>query len=83
MNEKPRQAKSIRAQLLDRHAGRGIRPLRPSPRESVLSERLGISRTQLRDILASAGREGFITRRHASASVINPPCLGGTGPHGH
>jgi len=29
-----------------------------------LREMLGISRTQLRDILASLDREGFITRRH-------------------
>lgn len=41
------------------------------PRESVLSEQLGISRTQLRDILASLEREGFITRRHGVGTVIN------------
>ncbi len=41
------------------------------PRESVLSEQLGISRTQLRDILASLEREGFITRRHGIGTVIN------------
>ena len=34
------------------------------PRETVLSEELGISRTQLRDALAELDREGFITRRH-------------------
>jgi len=41
------------------------------PRESVLSQALGISRTQLRDILASLEREGFITRRHGVGTVIN------------
>ena len=41
------------------------------PRESVLAEKLGISRTQLRDILASLEREGFITRRHGVGTIIN------------
>ena len=41
------------------------------PRESVLAERVGISRTQLRDILASLEREGFITRRHGVGTIIN------------
>ena len=41
------------------------------PRESVLAESLGISRTQLRDILASLEREGFITRRHGVGTIIN------------
>ena len=46
------------------------------PRESVLSEKLGISRTQLRDILASLDREGFITRRHGVGTIINRHVLG-------
>lgn len=41
------------------------------PRESVLAEKLGISRTQLRDILASLEREGFITRLHGVGTIIN------------
>ena len=41
------------------------------PRESVLAEKLGISRTQLRDLLASLEREGFITRRHGVGTLIN------------
>ena len=41
------------------------------PRESVLAEKLGIRRTQLRDILASLEREGFITRRHGVGTLIN------------
>lgn len=41
------------------------------PRESVLSEKMGISRTQLRDILAALEREGFITRRHGVGTIIN------------
>ena len=41
------------------------------PRETVLSEELGISRTQLRDALADLEREGFIARRHGVGTVIN------------
>lgn len=41
------------------------------PRETVLSEVLGISRTQLRDELAQLEREGFITRRHGVGTLIN------------
>lgn len=41
------------------------------PRETVLAEKLGISRTQLRDALSDLEREGFITRRHGVGTVIN------------
>lgn len=41
------------------------------PRETELSEKLGISRTQLRDVLSELEREGFITRRHGVGTVIN------------
>lgn len=44
---------------------------RKLPRETVLSEQLGISRTQLRDALSELEREGFITRRHGVGTVIN------------
>ena len=53
------------------------------PRESVLAEKLGISRTQLRDILASLEREGFITRRHGVGTLINRHVLQRPDPHGH
>ena len=76
MNEKPRQAKSIRAQLLTAMREGEYAHCDRLPRESVLSERLGISRTQLRDILASLDREGFITRRHGVGTVINRHVLG-------
>ena len=76
MNEKPRQAKSIRAQLLTAMREGEYAHCDRLPRESVLSERLGISRTQLRDILASRDREGFITRRHGVGTVINRHVLG-------
>lgn len=41
------------------------------PRETVLCEMMGVSRTQLRDALANLEREGFITRRHGIGTVIN------------
>lgn len=71
MSNPSSQTKTIRSQLLyDMRSGvysSGDR----LPRESVLSETLGISRTQLRDILASLEREGFITRRHGVGTIIN------------
>ena len=41
------------------------------PREIELSEKLGISRTQLRDVLPALEREGFITRMHGSGTYVN------------
>ena len=41
------------------------------PRETVLSKQMGVSRTQLRDVLAALEREGFISRRHGVGTVIN------------
>lgn len=41
------------------------------PPETELAQILGISRTQLRDILAALEQEGFITRRHGVGTVIN------------
>lgn len=41
------------------------------PRETVLSEQLGISRTQLRDVLSGLEQEGFITRKLGVGTIIN------------
>lgn len=71
MSEHPTQAKTIRAQLLSSMADGEYRDCARLPRESVLAEKLGISRTQLRDVLASLEREGFITRRHGVGTIIN------------
>lgn len=76
MNSKPTQSKSIRAQLLTAMQVGEYAHCDRLPRESVLSEKLGISRTQLRDILASLDREGFITRRHGVGTIINRHVLG-------
>ena len=71
MNTQPTQAKTIRAQLLCAMQNGDYANSERLPRESVLAELLGISRTQLRDILASLEREGFITRRHGVGTIIN------------
>jgi GntR family transcriptional regulator len=71
MSEHPAQSKTIRAQLLSAMTDGAYANCERLPRESVLSEKLGISRTQLRDILASLEREGFITRRHGVGTIIN------------
>ena len=41
------------------------------PRETMLAEKLGISRTQLRDVLAAIEQEGYITRRLGVGTMIN------------
>ena len=71
MISQPIQAKTIRAQLLADMKSGIYADCERLPRESVLAEILGISRTQLRDILASLEREGFITRRHGVGTIIN------------
>lgn len=71
MSTQPIQDKTIRAQLLADMKSGIYSDCERLPRESVLSETLGISRTQLRDILASLEREGFITRRHGVGTIIN------------
>ena len=71
MNSQPTQSKTIRAQLLSSMRNGEYANCERLPRESVLADKMGISRTQLRDILASLEREGFITRRHGVGTIIN------------
>ena len=71
MSTQPSQSKTIRLQLLSAMKEGVYADCERLPRESVLAEKLGISRTQLRDILASLEREGFITRRHGVGTIIN------------
>lgn len=71
MSGQPTQTKTIRSQLLADMKDGAYASCERLPRESVLAEKLGISRTQLRDILASLEREGFITRRHGVGTIIN------------
>ena len=60
MSGQPAQTKTIRSQLLADMKDGAYASCERLPRESVLAEKMGISRTQLRDILASLEREGFI-----------------------
>jgi len=76
MSSHPTQSKTIRAQLLFAMQEGEYAHCDRLPRESVLAEKMGISRTQLRDILASLEREGFITRRHGVGTIINRHVLG-------
>ena len=71
MNSHMSHTKAIRAQLLASMRTGEYAQCERLPRESVLCVKLGISRTQLRDILSSLEREGFITRRHGVGTIIN------------
>ena len=71
MSSQHDQTRTIRTQLLASMTEGEYAQCERLPRESVLSEKLGISRTQLRDILAALEREGFITRRHGVGTIIN------------
>lgn len=76
MNTHLPHARTIRAQLLTAMKTGEYAHSERLPRESVLAVKLGISRTQLRDVLASLEREGFITRRHGVGTIINRHVLG-------
>lgn len=71
MNAMPNSSETIRTQLLAEMKDGIYADCDRLPRESVLSEKMGISRTQLRDILSALEREGFITRRHGVGTIIN------------
>ena len=71
MSTQPTQSRTIRTQLLFEMKEGIYSGCERLPRESLLAQKMGISRTQLRDILASLEREGFITRRHGVGTVIN------------
>ena len=62
---------ALRAQLLEEMQSGRFAQCDRLPRETVLSEQYGVSRTHLRDVLAQLEREGFISRRHGVGTVIN------------
>ena len=63
--------KDIHAQLLEEMRTGTYANCSHLPRESELAKVMGISRTQLRDILAVLECEGFMTRRHGVGTLIN------------
>ena len=64
-------AKEAHAQLIQQMRTGAYATCDQLPRESELAKAMGISRTQLRDILAVLECEGFITRRHGVGTLIN------------
>ena len=66
-----KESKNIVQQLLNEIKSGLFAESRRLPRETELSDKLGISRTHLRDVLSELEREGFITRRHGVGTVIN------------
>ena len=82
MSGQPAQTKTIRSQLLADMKDGAYASCERLPRESILAEKLGISRTQLRDILASLEREAS----SPAATELAPsstPCAERPDPHGH
>ena len=71
MNVKTEPTDALHLQLIEEMRNGRFAQCKRLPRETVLSEQYGISRTHLRDILAQLEREGFITRRHGVGTVIN------------
>lgn len=63
--------RTVREQILAEMRSGIFSQCKRLPRETVLSEKLGISRTQLRDALAALEQEGFITRRLGVGTIIN------------
>ncbi|MHB1405394.1 MAG: GntR family transcriptional regulator [Desulfitobacteriaceae bacterium] len=45
------------------------------PSEEILAQKLGVSRTVIRDVLAALQSEGFITRRRGIGTIINKHVL--------
>ena len=62
---------SVQEQLLAKMRQGEFSAAERLPRESVLAQRLGISRTQLRDSLALLEQEGYISRLQGVGTLIN------------
>lgn len=72
MNRKPTQANAqiVNKLLWEIRSGRYAEFDRLPP-EITLSETFGVSRSTMRDALATLEREGFITRKHGVGTLIN------------
>ena len=71
IDKRIRDVKSIRERLLIEMKEGMFARCERLPRETVLAENLGISRTQLRDVLAVIEQEGYITRRLGVGTMVN------------
>ena len=71
MNAKLNETRNVCTQLLKEMKEGIYAKCSRLPREIELSEKLGISRTQLRDALAELESEGYITRRQGVGTIIN------------
>lgn len=71
MNDQLTQPRAIRAYLIAAMRSGEYACCECLPPEKDLSEKLGISRTMLRDVLGALDREGFVTRRHGVGTIIN------------
>ena len=71
MNSRFAQPKEIRAYLIDAMRSGEYASCEHLPAEKELAEKLGISRTMLRDVLGALDQEGCITRRHGVGTIIN------------
>ena len=78
MNEKTEPTSVLRLKLIEEMRTGRFSDCDRLPRETVLSEQYGISRTHLRDILAQLEREGFIenfTGKGCFVKAQNPEFL--------
>lgn len=71
MNDQLTQQRAIRAYLIAAMRSGEYASCECLPPEKDLSEKIGISRTMLRDVLGVLDREGFVTRRHGVGTIIN------------
>ena len=71
IKQRKSEVRTIRKRLLTEMKSGKFSECKRLPRETALSEELGISRTQLRDILAGLEQEGFVTRKLGLGTLIN------------
>lgn len=71
MSQEEKHTRNLKKKLLAEMKTGVFSEAKRLPRETVLAEQLGVSRTMIRDALAGLEREGFISRRHGVGTVIN------------
>lgn len=75
MDKKRKDCESVRGQLLKELLEGEYKKEDRLPPEAVLAEKMGVSRTLIRDSLSSLEREGFISRRQGIGTTINKHVL--------